>query len=165
MNDELKSILIGTSGLAILATIAVWLTLTFSSQSRTSKKVVKVLLLTTGCQGLHFLEEYFTGFYILFPTFLGLAPWRAGFFVVFNLAWIVIWLVSAIGIHRQFQAAYFPAWFLALAAILNGIAHPLLAIVTGGYFPGLISSPILGVLGWRLLAELRLASNGAQDCQ
>ena len=40
--------------------------------------------------------------------------------------------------------------------MLNGVAYPLLAVDAGGYFPGLITAPVLGVAGavlWmRLLA-------------
>ena len=47
-----------------------------------------------------------------------------------------------------------PIWFFAIAAIANGIGHPVLAVVARGYFPGLITSPIVGVLG--VLLWLRL---------
>jgi hypothetical protein len=57
------------------------------------------------------------------------------------------------------RAAYFPIWFFALAAILNGVAHPLLAIRAGGYFPGLVTAPFLGVVGVWLCARL-LAGTG-----
>ena len=43
---------------------------------------------------------------------------------------------------------------LAIAGTFNGIAHPALALAAGGYFPGLISSPVIGVAGvllWRSL--------------
>jgi len=53
----------------------------------------------------------------------------------------------------------FPIWCFAIAAIVNGIAHPLLAVAARGYFPGLITSPVVGVVGvllWiRLIALTR----------
>ena len=52
------------------------------------------------------------------------------------------------------RLALFPVWFFAIAAVANGIAHPVLAVVGHGYFPGLITSPVLGVLG--VLLGLRL---------
>jgi hypothetical protein len=33
---------------------------------------------------------------------------------------------------------------LALAGMINGIAHPLLAVAAEGYFPGLLSYPFIG---------------------
>ena len=38
-------------------------------------------------------------------------------------------------------------WFLAIASALNGIAHPVLSMMGGGYFPGLLTSPLVGILG------------------
>ena len=53
------------------------------------------------------------------------------------------------------------AWFWALLEIANGCAHVALAVMAGGYFPGLATAPLLlavgGLLAWRLgrgLAEL-----------
>ena len=44
------------------------------------------------------------------------------------------------------------AWFLAIAGMFNGIAHPLLALASGGYFPGLVSSPFIAVMSNLALA-------------
>jgi hypothetical protein len=35
----------------------------------------------------------------------------------------------------------------------NGVAHPLLSVATGGYFPGLDTSPVIGI-GVALLSRL-----------
>ncbi len=55
--------------------------------------------------------------------------------------------------------ALVPIWFFSLGMALNGVAHSLLALRTGGYFPGLAGSPVVGVFGillWsRLLAFTR----------
>jgi hypothetical protein len=105
-------------------------------------------------QCAHFAEEYATGFYRLFPTSLGLAPWSPRFFLVFNLTWLGIWVWAAFAVRTRSRAAYFAIWFFALAAILNGVAHPVLAIRAGGYFPGLVSAPFLGVVGVWLCVRL-----------
>jgi hypothetical protein len=58
---------------------------------------------------------------------------------------------------RGSRLALFPIWFFALASIGNGIAHPVLAIIARGYFPGLVTSPIVGIVGillWRRLTLL-----------
>ena len=105
-------------------------------------------------QCLHFLEEFVTHFSDRFPSLLGLPAWSDTFFVVFNLAWLSVWILSAIGLQKGYWFALFPVWFFAIASIVNGIAHPVLAIVVRGYFPGLITSPVVGVLG--VLLWLRL---------
>jgi len=45
--------------------------------------------------------------------------------------------------------------FLAPTAMLNAIAHPLMAVAVNGYFPGLISSPLIGLAGLWLWLKLR----------
>jgi hypothetical protein len=100
------------------------------------------------------MEEAVTGFPERFPPLLGLPAWSSDFFVVFNLAWLSIWILSTIGLFRGYWFALFPIWFFAIASIANGIAHPALALAVRGYFPGLITSPVVGVLG--VLLWLRL---------
>jgi hypothetical protein len=38
--------------------------------------------------------------------------------------------------------------------VLNLLAHPMLALRTGGYFPGLLTAPLVGVLGILTIGEL-----------
>jgi hypothetical protein len=52
-------------------------------------------------------------------------------------------------------------WFLALAMMMNGIAHPLVAVWTGGYFSGLVTSPFVGVAGLWLWRRLVAATSGS----
>jgi hypothetical protein len=96
---------------------------------------------------VHFAEEYLTRFHERFPRMLGIAQWSDEFFVTFNVLWVAVWAVSAIGVWSNVRAAFFPAWFLAIGMVVNGVAHPLLAVANRGYFPGLITSPVVGVVG------------------
>lgn len=91
---------------------------------------------------------------------MGLDPMPLSFFVAFNLAWIAIWFVAMPFLRRGSRAAFFSAWFLAIAGMLNGIAHPMMAIASGGYFPGLFSSPLIGIAGLVLWHRLRSATSG-----
>jgi hypothetical protein len=116
------------------------------------------LALATGIQSLHFLEEASTGFPQRLGELVGLPPMPNSFFLVFNLAWIGIWIVSVPGLRSGRPAAYFPAWFLAVAAVVNGFAHPMLALVSAGYFPGLVTSPFIGIAGYRLWRRLQTAT-------
>ena len=79
-------------------------------------------------------------------------------FMAFNLVWLVLWLASIPGVYAGRTAAMFAAWFLALAGMLNGIAHPLLAAAAGGYFPGLVTSPFIGLSALLLWQRLRHAT-------
>jgi hypothetical protein len=89
---------------------------------------------------------------------LGLPGIPLSVFVVFNLMWLGIWVASVPGLRSARAAAFFAAWFLAIAGMFNGIAHPLLAIAAGGYFPGLVSSLFIGVVSVWLWLGLRRAT-------
>lgn len=159
MDENLRSILLGLSALYVVAGIALILTILRHEvkQQHSTAALIRfthLFLVGVAFQSLHFIEEFVTGLYIRLPAFLGLAPWPAEFFVAFNLAWIAIWIVSAIGIQYHFQPAFFPVWFFVFGMIGNGVFHPLLAIAVQGYFPGLVSSPIVGVIGIILLTKL-----------
>jgi hypothetical protein len=109
-------------------------------------------------QGIHFAEEALTGFPERLGTLLGLPAMPMSFFLVFNLTWLGIWIASVPGIRSARAVAFFAAWFLAIAGMFNAIAHPLLAVAAGGYFPGLVSSPFIGVAGYWLWLRLRAAT-------
>jgi hypothetical protein len=119
------------------------------------RRAVLVLIIGLLFQAVHFTEELVTGFHHRFPQLLGLEPWSVGFFVTFNVAAMVVWTISALGLRANYRAAYFPAWFFAIAAILNGITHPVLAIASRGYFPGLLTSLPLGIAGIVLWVRLQ----------
>jgi hypothetical protein len=97
-----------------------------------------------------------TGFHERFPELLGLAPWPVWFFVSFNLFWLAIWILSAWALGARRRAAFFPLWFLAIGCSANGVAHPLLSMRTRGYFPGLVTSLLVDVVGILLLRRLAL---------
>lgn len=155
--NNLRSILIGTSGLSAAAFAALLLTILrrphgFDFAPR--DQAARIFLIGLAAQCLHFMEESVTRFPERFPPLLGLPAWSADFFLIFNLTWLSIWILSAIGLQKGYWFALFPIWFFAIASIANGIAHPLLAVAVRGYFPGLITSPLIGVLG--VLLWLRL---------
>ncbi len=116
------------------------------------------LALSIGVQSVHFAEEAATGFHERLGALLGLPGIPLSVFVVLNLACLGIWVASVPGLRSARPAAFFAAWFLAIAGMFNGIAHPLLAIAAGGYFPGLVSSPFIGTAGVWLWLRLRRAT-------
>jgi hypothetical protein len=148
----------------LVGTIALWVALAGAivvsfSDSRSPKKLpgaAPAFLLALALQCLHFAEEFTTGFQRQFPQRLGLEPWSDSFFVVFNAAWLCIWAFAAVAIiaGRPSRLVAVPVWFLAFAAVGNGIAHPVLALSSGGYFPGLVTSPLLGLAGLVLLRAM-----------
>ena len=125
----------------------------------------RALAVGVGVQSVHFAEEAATRFNEQLGALLDLPAMPFSGFVVFNLTWIGIWVASVPGLRSARPAAFFAAWFLAIAGMLNGIAHPLLAIAAGGYFPGLVTSPVIGGVSVWLWLRLRAATrpNGDTD--
>lgn len=157
MTEELRSILLGTLGLDVALVAAVVLAIRRRPRSPAdiaSLRVADWYVAVIALQFAHFAEEYMTGFQIRFPEALGLEPWSAKFFVNFNLAWLAAWLLSVPLVRRGFRPVFFLPWFLAIAAVVNGLAHPLLCLRAGGYFPGIWTAPALGVAGAMLWHRL-----------
>jgi hypothetical protein len=153
----MRSMLLGTAGLSVAAAAALLLTILrrpVDGDPIGRERTGRFFLIALAVQCLHFMEEFVTRFEDRFPALLGLPAWSENFFVVFNLLWLSVWILSAIGLQKGYRLALFPVWFFAMAAVANGIAHPALAVLAQGYFPGLISSPVVGVCG--VLLWLRL---------
>lgn len=160
MTAEAASILLATLGLSIAAVLALLLSLSRPGiESGHRKKIRLTSGVTLGLQLLHFTEEYLHQFHVRLPELLGLAVWPETFFLTFNLVWLTIWAAAITSLETFPKAAAFPLWFLAIASAANGLAHPLMAIAVDGYFPGLWSSPLVGILGLLLLRQLSLATN------
>ena len=155
------SLLPSAVALGLAAFIALMITVRRQSPaSNTDQRRIasRALLVAVAIQCLHFAEEAVTGFHVQFPALFGLPPIPLGLFVVFNLVLIVIWIVAIDGLRSNRPVAFFAAWFLAITAILNGIAHALMAIAANGYFPGLLTSPFIGGAGIWLWLRLRAAT-------
>ncbi len=146
-------------GLAALAALLLVLTRGSPPENEAERHgAARALAVAVGLQSVHFAEEAATGFHERFPALFGLPGMPLSFFVVFNLTWLGVWVASVPGLRSARPAAFFAAWFLAIAGMLNGIAHPLLAIAAGGYFPGLVSSPFIGGASAWLWLRLRGAT-------
>ncbi len=161
MNEEFRSFLPSIVLLGILALIAFFLTLkrgwTEDSNSQ-MRGTVKLAAFAVIFQAIHFSEEFATGLHESLPRLLGLPPLSVRTFVSFNITLLVIWCFSVLGLRTRIRAALFPLWFLGIASVMNVVIHPLLAIYASGYFPGLVTSPLVGVMGFLLLRRLLLVT-------
>ena len=147
--------------LTAAAIAALFLTLTRQSplESKTARHgAARALALAVGVQSVHFAEETATGFQERFPALFGLPELPLPFFIIFNLTLLAIWTVSVPGLRAGRRGAFFAAWFLAIAGIVNGVAHPLFAGAARGYFPGLVSFPFIGAAAALVWIRLRRAT-------
>jgi hypothetical protein len=122
------------------------------------RAAARVLGIAVLVQGVHFIEEATTGLPEELPALFDLPSVSLSFFVLVNLAWIGIWIVSVSGLRSGRPAAFFAAWFLAIASMANAVLHPLGALLAGGYFPGLVSAPFAGLAGLWLWVRLHRAT-------
>jgi len=116
--------------------------------------VLPMYLIAVVVQCLHFAEEYLTGFQRQFPKLIGY-EWSDARFVAFNVAWLAVFVLAALGIYRRAPLAYLVVLFLALAGgVGNGAGHLLLSATLGRYFPGLATAPLCLLAGIGVLSKL-----------
>lgn len=168
LTDETRSMVLGPSALYVVALAALVLTLTRHARLARPElrdRVVRIYAVGIAAQCAHLMEEFVTGFHIRLPELLGLVAWSGEFFLVVNVTMIAVWVVSILGIRASLRVALFPAWVFAVAMLGNGLSHPLLAVATGGYFPGLLTAPVVGTIGWLLSRALWELTSPAQRQQ
>lgn len=116
--------------------------------------VLPVYLLGICVQCLHFCDEYVTGFQREFPGLLGY-QWSDERFVTFNLIWLSMFVLAALGVLWRVSLAYVVVLFFAiLGGIGNGIGHLGLCVIRGRYFPGAFTAPATLAVGVVLLGRL-----------
>ena len=118
-------------------------------------------LLVILAQAAHSIEEYAFRLYDLFPPARFVAD-LFGFdrplgFVLFNTAIFLFglwcWFARVRPRHRSARGF---AWFWALLELGNGLGHVGLALRAGGYFPGLLTAPLLlATAGWLAFRLIR----------
>jgi hypothetical protein len=119
-----------------------------------------VFLFLILAQGVHSIEEYVTKLYEVFAparfvsSFVSNDP-ALGFLVV-NTALVTfgVWC-WAVPVRSGWHAARGLVWFWTILELGNGIGHSALALSRGGYFPGLVTSPLLLVLAaWMAVLQV-----------
>jgi len=120
------------------------------------KLVLCPYVLSLVCFVLHFAEEYSTDFYVAFPHLIG-DSWSARSFLIFNLVWLAVFALSAVGLWYERSVAYLFVIFFALAGgIANGAAHILISAWQGRYFPGTVTAPLMLAGGLILFQRLQI---------
>jgi len=166
MTGELGNFIPSMVVLGIVGMIAFSLTVNRSWAGENLRLIpgaVRLAVIAVISQAAHFTEEFLTGFHEQFPALFGLAPISVEVFAGFNVAWLAIWSLSIWGLTALRRPALFPLWFLGIGCALNGVAHPALSVFTQGYFPGLVTSPLVGVLGVLLLRRLHAVTRAVDQ--
>jgi protein-S-isoprenylcysteine O-methyltransferase Ste14 len=146
---------LATAGLSIGLIVAYWIWRDARWQA-SGRGLLWAYSLSIGLFVVHFAEEYCTGFYAAFPRLFG-SFWSARSFVVFNLVWLAVFLVSAVGVLRRQSLAHLIVIFFALAGgIANGASHIVITLWQGRYFPGSITAPLMLASGLILFHRLQV---------
>lgn len=147
--------------LGLIALAALWIAVNRPSpRERTDERraAARIFVIAIAAQCIHFSEEAPTGLNVRLPELFGLPPVALSVFATVNLVAIGVWIVSVPGLRAGQTGAFFAAWFLALASVFNVVGHPAFAVVTGGYFPGLATSLLVGVTGVWFCRKLYVAT-------
>ena len=124
--------------------------------------ILPAYLLAIAVQCLHLTEEFVTGFQRRFPRLIGY-EWSDARFLTFNLVWLAVFVLAALGVYRRVPLAYLVVLFFALAGgVANGTGHLLLCASQRGYFPGAVTAPLCLLLGILLITRL-FGGAGAQQ--
>jgi Protein of unknown function with HXXEE motif len=125
-------------------------------------------LLLVAAQVAHAMEEYIFALYDVFPvvhavsSLVGRDP-GVGFIVLNSLVVSFgIWCYL-IPIRSGWASARILMWLWVCLEFINGLAHPVLALRAGGYFPGVATAPLLFFLSI-VLAACLVRSRGVR-CQ
>ena len=108
----------------------------------------------------HSVEEYVFRFYEVFPPARFLNEFEPGFtapgFIILNtlLALFGLWCFFS-NVRPGTKSARDWVWIWVVIELFNGLAHPVWAIASRGYVPGLATSPILFGLAAYLFHRLR----------
>jgi hypothetical protein len=146
----------GPAFLSILLAIAFLLAWRAPPKADRWARLIAPASLTLALQSLHVAEEFSTGFHRQAPAMLGLEPWSPSFFVSFNLAAIASWALALAAFASGRANAFWSGllWFLAISSMGNALWHPAISLIIGGYFPGTVTAPFLGIAGYLLARAL-----------
>jgi hypothetical protein len=135
----------------VIASYVVWVRGAWSLAGRSLQATYGIALVIFP---LHACEEFLTGFPRRFPALVG-DHWTDRQFIVFNAAWLTTFVLAAWGLRRHRPLAALIVLFFALGGgVGNGIAHLLLVVAQGGYFPGAWTAPLCLIVGTALLRQL-----------
>lgn len=138
--------------IALAASYALWVR---RHDWPTGQRIVGLYMVAVVVQCVHLAEEYRGGFHRVFPLVFDAEPWSGRRFLLFNFAWLAVFIAAGVGLVRGRRFAYLVALFLALGGgIGNGLGHIALAARAGGYFPGLYTGFLALIAGSGLVFQL-----------
>lgn len=128
--------------------LAVSLIIWINFKNSYSRKLSWLYLTGILIQITHFLEEFYMGFYKELPSIFNANSWTGSQFILFNIVWLSIFLLAAIGSFNNIKLSFLIVWFFILiGGIGNGIMHIGLSLLRKEYFPGTVTAIFLFAIG------------------
>lgn len=141
----------------LLISLLIWANLNRSYSRKLSWLYSIGILIQIG----HFFEEYYTGFHKALPSIFNANSWTSNQFVIFNVVWLIIFLLAAIGTFKENKLSFLVLWFfLVIGCIGNGILHIGLSLLQQRYFPGTFTAFFLFITGVVMTREITRNFNG-----
>ena len=147
--------------LFIPAVILTYLFYIFTAYKNTPEpnEILPIYLFAVGIQMLHFAEEYIMGFCVAMPELVGQSAYPLGYWVVFNMVAYFIFLLGGIVLFKRIKRLMIiPLFFILTGVVLNGIAHVLISIYLGSYFPGLYTAILYLLIAPMIIGKIRAAA-------
>ncbi len=114
---------------------------TFYIAMPAAERTLPLYLLALSIQMLHFAEEYLNDFVVALPALYGADPYPLDYWLVFNMAAYAFFILGAIVLFKGIkELAIIPIFYVLAGVLLNALGHLVLAIYSGGYFPGLYTA-------------------------
>lgn len=128
--------------------VSLFVTIKLSGQNDfPSGKFLVFYLIALAVQMLHFAEEVVMDFHIRLPALLGQEPYSLNALIIFNMVAYFFFILGGIAIYlKKMQFMVIPVFYIMMGVVVNAGGHILLALYTGGYFPGLWTALILAFL-------------------
>lgn len=138
--------------IGLIISLIIWLNFNKSY----SRKLSWLYLISILIQVAHFLEEYFTGFYKVFPSFFSDRPWTGNQFIAFNIIWLIIFLLASIGTFKNIKLSFLVLWFfIVVGCIGNAVLHIGSTLLRQQYFSGTVTAFFLLIMGVTMIKEIR----------
>jgi hypothetical protein len=144
----------GRVAVLLCAAMALSCWLWLADRVRAQPRTLSLFVVAIAVLLLHIGEEYATGFQRAFPGLLGY-QWSNARFLAYNLTWIAVFAIAAVGLRRGVALATLAVAFCAIGTgVANGVGHLVLALAARGYFPGLLTAPLCFAAGVALLRSI-----------
>ncbi len=156
----LEGVLLPISPLLVLGVVAAFLTL--RRGPIVDGPSPRLAFAVIAAQALHLVEEASFGFAARYPALYDQPAWGLGSFLTPNLVLLAAWSLAASGLPAASGPRLGLLWFLALGTGTNVLIHLAACLLTGGLFPGTVSSLVTCPLGV-LLGRALWSSTGSDE--